>query len=200
MFSKFMDIIRLIKIHFIRMFFAATSLAPLILVIGVSFSEDKSSYIYFFCGLILCLLLIFICCAILKRFAKQMPKSNRVIKTIERKDNDILAYLFIFLLPFIRSDNSMLGNQPITTIFCVVIILAIIANIGAYYFNPVLRLLGYHVYFIEIEDAQGILLAKTDNVLYGKNIKLYLAELSANYRIYLHTKSMIYMQKRSMDV
>ena len=188
MFSKFIDMIKFLLIHIIRIVFAATSLAPLVLVIGISISEDKCSLIYFLCGLVIFILLVGICCCILKCFEKK-PQKFQVIKEIERKDNDILTYLFIFLLPFIRSNNSMLGNQPITTAVCIFVLLVVIADIGAYHFNPVLRILGYHVYSVNINNAQGILLAKTKDVLYGEDIELELATLSSNYKIYMHTRS-----------
>ncbi len=182
-----------IKIFFIKLFLAMTSLAPMVVIYGLSRLEADWSVIHFI-HFILCLLLFILmvvgCWAILNYFEKKSRKHFIHIKEIERKDHDVLVYLFIFLLPFIRSDSSIIGSQPITTVVCILIILIVIADVGAYNFNPILRLLQYHIYSISTRNAKGILIAATEDVLYGNNIELKVVTLSHNYKIYMHTRRM----------
>ena len=180
-----------IKVFLLKIMFAATSLAPVIFAFGVSEWErdnwSKDSVVTFMIYLVISILLIPVCCFMLSRFEKKTSRSIPM-KKIERADNNILSFLLIFLLPFIRSDNSSIINNPVTTFICVGIILIVISDIGAYHFNPTLRILKYHIYFVETTNATGILIAKTDDILYGNDIDLNVVILSDDYRIYLHTK------------
>ena len=112
------------------------------------------------------------------------------IKEVHRKDSDILSYLLIYLLPFIRSDTSVIASQPITTFACIFIILLVTANVGAFHVNPVLSILGFRVYSISTENSDGILIANSKDVLYGYDITLRTVTLSQNFKIYIHTRSM----------
>ena len=190
MFSIF---ISRIKIYSIKLLLATTSLAPMVVIYGLSRLEADWSVthlIRFIICLLLFLLMVVGCWAILNHFEKKSRKHFIYIKEIERKDHDILVYLFIFLLPFIRSDSSIIGSQPITTVVCILIILIVIADVGAYNFNPTLRLLQYHIYSISTRNAKGILIAATEDVLYGSDIELKVVTLSHNYKIYMHTRRM----------
>ena len=180
-----------IKIFFIKIMLSATSLAPIIAVFGLSeWERNNWSKDYLTCFIFWNIpfpLMVGVCAYVLYRFEKK-PGRLVPIKKIERKDNDILSFLFIFLLPFIRSDNSSIINHPVTSIVCVFIVLYVIADIGSYNFNPTLRILRYHIYSISTLNAGGLLIAKTEGVLHGSDMELIMVELSNDYQIYLHTK------------
>lgn len=77
------------------------------------------------------------------------------IEEFEGNDRDMLSFLFIYLLPFIRSDNLPLSNGILTNAYILIVTLFAITYVGAFHFNPVIRLLfGYRFYLVK--NADGI--------------------------------------------
>lgn len=187
MFSRF---IRWIVKCFIRSFLVFTSFSPVVLIFGISQWERNHSFKCFILYFTISVLMIFGCLGILKLAEKKSLKASIHIKELESKGGDILAYLFILLLPFIRSDNSSFGSQPLTTIACIFIIIFAMADVGAYHFNPLMRILRYRIYSIKIEDVNGILIAKTKDILYGSDIDLNVVTISIAHNVYIHTEKM----------
>ena len=92
-------------------------------------------------------ILVVLCWALLKYAAKKAQKHLFYIKEFERKDQEVLTFLFIYLLPFVLSGNSTFASEWLTSIYILIIIIIAIAQVDAFHFNPVMRLLlGYRFY------------------------------------------------------
>ena len=76
------------------------------------------------------------------------------IKEHERRDQGILAFMFIYILPLVRSSDSALLSNWTLTIIVFMIIALVIVDVGAYNINPIMRFCGYRVY--EIKNRNGI--------------------------------------------
>ena len=79
-------------------------------------------------------LLVILCWLLLKYIAKNGQKHLFDIEEFERKDQELLAFLFIYLLPFVRSETALFIGQWLTSIYILVILLFAIAHVGAFHF------------------------------------------------------------------
>ncbi|MDE3000949.1 MAG: hypothetical protein OXU79_17880 [Gemmatimonadota bacterium] len=125
----------------------STSLSPVLGAVAISQFErcqPWTSWIWWFLAAIV---LVALCWALLKYAEKKAQRHLFYIKEFESKDQEILTFLFIYLLPFVRSENSTFASESLTSIYILLIIVVAIAQAGALHFNPVMRLLfGYRFY------------------------------------------------------
>ena len=170
MFSKLLHWLFTISV---RSFFVATSLSPVFLVLAIGDLERYCKYkgtkneielycfmIYFVISIVLWISCWFMLWMICKKDTTPIPIDN-----LNRKDNEILSFLFIFILPLVKGSDSLLGNEPVTTFICFLILIFAIADIGAYHFNPIIRLWGYHIYSIKVGNRDSMLIAKSRRML-----------------------------------
>ena len=129
-----------------------TSFAPLLCAIAIdSISKPwRISVIYLFvAGIVLGII-----CWAMMTFALKTGETFKLhIKEFNRRDQGTLLFLFIYLLPFIRSPDSSFDLSWSTIIIFGVIIFTMI-DIGAYNFNPVMRIFGYRFY--EVKDRDDV--------------------------------------------
>ncbi len=96
----------------------------------------------------------------------------------------MLTFLFIYLLPFVRSKHSTFANEWIMSVYILSIIILAIAHAGAFHFNPVMRLLfGYRFY--AVKDRHGVsnlLISKTDLRRSGKEVQV----VGLDWNVYLY--------------
>ena len=85
----------------------ATSLSPVLGAVAVSQFELSESWRSWAWWLVVMgtLLLPGLCWALLMYAKKNAPKQLFYIKEFERKDQEMLVFLFIYLLPFLRSER-----------------------------------------------------------------------------------------------
>lgn len=114
----------------------------------------------------------------------------REFKQVVRKDRDILSYLILYLLPIIRSDNSVIIEQPLTAAVSFIVIFAMMIHVGMYHINPIIAIFGFRIYHVELSNSDGTLIARTKEPLYYNKVKLNVVTLSSNLGIYMHTRSM----------
>lgn len=74
------------------------------------------------------------------------------IATLHRRDGEAMSYIVTYLLPFIALPSCKIGDLLSLGIFLVVLAVLYV-NSDMIHINPVLNLLGWHVY--EIEDEKG---------------------------------------------
>ena len=86
---------------------------------------------------------------------KNAQKQLLYIKEFERKDQEILVFLFIYLLPFIRSENPTFASEWLTSVYVLTMIIIAIAHADAFHFNPVMRMM-FKYRFYAIRDRDGI--------------------------------------------
>ena len=162
----------------------STSLSPALIAVAVNQYELGEPWTSWVCWLAVALILLVLCWALLKYAAKNAQKRTFYIKEFERKDQEMVTFLFIYLLPFIRSDSSTFANEWLTTVYILAIIILAIAYTGAFHFNPAMRLfLGYRFY--AVKDRHGVsnlLISRTD--LRRSDEKVQTVKLAGN--VYLH--------------
>ena len=132
----------------------ATSLSPVLGAVAIKQFEHGEPWTSWVGWLAVAFLLVSLCWGMLRYAAKNAQNHLLYIKEFERKDQEMLTFLFIYLLPFIRSGNSTFANEWITGAYVLAIIILAIAHAGAFHFNPVMRLLGYRFY--SVRDPHGV--------------------------------------------
>ena len=169
---------------FAKSLLVSTSLSPAFLVMGVN-QFERCNWLFGAICMALTLFLVGVCLGLLKYVAKNGPESPIYIKEFESKDQEVLTYLFIYLLPFIQSDNPTFASMWITGIVSLIILILFIAHVGAFHFNPVMRLFRYRFY--AIKNAHGVpnLLISNKDVP-RPDRKLQAVRLARN--VYLYTE------------
>ena len=172
---------------FAKCLLVSTSLSPVLGAVAVNQFERGKPWTNWIWWLVGALLLVFLCYALLRYAKEHAEKHLFYIKEFERKDQEMLTYLFIYLLPFIRSENSTFANEWITSVYILAIIILAIAYADALHFNPVMRLL-FRYRFYAVRDRDGVpnlLISKTDlrkpdkavqTVGLARNVYLYIGE------------------------
>lgn len=166
-------ILNWIVVILIRSFFVSTSLAPVFLVLGIGELERYCKHkgtndeieIYSFIIYFSICIVQFILCRVMIALMQTKSTTPIPIDNLNRKDNEILSFLFIFILPLIGNISSLFDKQPIATTTCFIILIFAIADIGAYHFNPIIRLWGYHIYSVKIGNKDSILIARSRRIL-----------------------------------
>ena len=167
-----------------KLILVLTSFAPLLLVIAVIpffrddpplCHDDASLCFSVFLG-VFAIVLIFTCWIMMK-FASNKGETFKLhIKEFNRRDHGIHTFLVIYLLPIMRSPDSLV-TANVQTVICVLgvlcVIIATMVQIGAYNFNPVMCLLGYRFYEVkDKEDVHHLLITRTDLLRPGREVQI----------------------------
>jgi len=143
---------------FAKFLLVSTSLSPLLGAMAVnqiSRGENVSSYGGW---LVAALLLITLCWYLLHCASKNGQKHIYQMKELERDDKEVLAFLVTYLLPFLSKDKMSFASDWLTETYILLIIFLVVAHAGAFQFNPVMGLLGYHFYSVKNKDGESHLL------------------------------------------
>ncbi len=163
----------------------STSLSPVLIAVAINQFERCEPWTSYIRWLAVAFLLVVLCWLLLRYAAANLEKHVFHIKEFERKDQELLAFLFIYLLPFIRSENVTFASQWLTSVYVLTIIILAIAYAGAFHFNPVMRLLFcYRFYAVKTHHGVSTLLISKKN-LRRPGKKLQTVQLA--WDIYLHT-------------
>ena len=168
-----------------KILLVSTSLSPVFLVVVVNQFERGKPWTSWIGWLITALILVGLCWGLLETVAKRAPRALLDVKEFERKDQEMLTFLFIYLLPFIRSGSSTFASEPFTSIFTLTIIILALAHAGAFHFNPIMRLLGYRFYAFKTPYGVSNLLISR-KVLWRPNQIGTTVKIANN--VYLHTR------------
>jgi hypothetical protein len=132
----------------------STSLSPLLGAVAVNQfarGEPASRYGWWLGAAIL---LILLCWALLRYTSMNAQQHLYQIKEFERNDKEVLAFLVTYLLPFLSTEKMGFAGDWLTGTYVLLIIFLVIAHAGAFHFNPVMGLLGYHFY--AVKNAEGV--------------------------------------------
>ena len=154
--------------RFVKFFLVLTASSPVLLIVGINQFEickpwTSWTWTPWIWWVIAAPILAVLCKGLLICATKWIQKDTIEIVEFERKDQEMLAFLFIYLLPFIRSGKSTFASEWITSICLLVIFAFAISHARAFHFNPVMGLFGYHFY--TIKDSHGVsnlLISKED--------------------------------------
>lgn len=169
---------------FAKCLLVSTSLSPVLGAVAVNQFERGKPWTNWIWWLVGALLLVLLCDALLRYAKKHAQKHLFYIREFERKDQEMLTYLFIYLLPFLRSENSTFANEWIMSVYILAIIILAIAYADAFHFNPVMRLL-FRYRFYAVRDRDGVshlLISKTDLRRPDKDVQT----VGLAWNVYLH--------------
>lgn len=137
-----------------RFLLVSTALSPVLAAVAIQSIADNQSWRTWIWWVIVALCLVILCWLLLRYAASNVQKDSVTIESVERHDREMLAFLFVYLLPFVRSDDGPYEGTWITLLFVFCIIVLAIVHAGALHFNPVMSLLRYRFY--SIRDDQGV--------------------------------------------
>ena len=168
---------------FAKCLLVSTSLSPVLGAVAVNQFERGESWTSWLWWVVVAFFLVTLCWILLRYAAKNAEKHSLYIKEFERRDQEILTFLFIYLLPFIRSENTAFANGWLTGLYVLAIITLAIVNAGAFHFNPVMRLLGYRFYAVKNRHGiSNLLISKNDLRRPGKEVQT----VGLAWNVYLH--------------
>ena len=146
-----------------KIMLVATSLAPVLGAFGmISYSSTHSIWIaaqWFLCAILLLLL-----CWLVLLFAERKGERESVtFRSFRNVDREVLTFLLIYLLPLIAKDSLPAFQIPVAVYVFLVIAWAVYHS-NAFFFNPLLGLLGYHFYAVESRDGVPHVLITRDTI------------------------------------
>ena len=171
---------------FAKFLLVSTSLSPLLGAVAVNQYARGEPASRYGMWLAVALLLVVLCWALLRYASENAQTTPFRIKEFERDDKEVLAFLVTYLLPFLSTDKMGFAGEWLTGAYVLLIIFLVIAHAGAFHFNPVMGLLGYHFYAVKNEEGVSLLLISRDGLL-RPGRELQTVELARN--LYLHTKA-----------
>ena len=149
-----------------------TSLSPVLGAVAVNQFAHGKPWTNWSRWLVGALLLVTLCWIMLRYAKKNAQKHLFYIQGFDRRDQEMLIFLFAYLLPFVRSETVAFASEWFTSIYILGIIILVIAHAGAFHFNPVMRLLGYRFYAVKNrEGISNLLISKTDLRRSGKEVQ-----------------------------
>ena len=148
---------------FAKCLLVSTSMSPVLFAMAVSQLERGMPWTCWIWWLAVAVFLVILCWWILRRMMQKGQTQLFEIREFERKDQELLAFLFIYLLPFVRSENATFASQWLTSVYILTIIILAIAHAGAFHFNPVMRLFRYRFYAVKNRHGMSnLLISKRD--------------------------------------
>ena len=78
---------------------------------------------------------------------------QKKVTSFSKHDSEIMSYIASYIIPFV---TFPLGGwkQIVTLLIFVVVLLVIYVQSNMIYINPMLSIVGYHLYEIEVEQSQ----------------------------------------------
>ncbi|HPA07339.1 MAG TPA: hypothetical protein PLK36_03500 [Methanoregulaceae archaeon] len=118
------------------------------------------------------ILLVVVCVLLLRYAAKNAQKHSFTITEFESKDMETIVFLLAYLIPFVSADSIMFTDEWMTGVYIFAIIFLVIVHAGAFHFNPVMGLLGYHFYSVKnIDGISYLLISKREIRRPGESIQ-----------------------------
>ena len=161
-----------------------TSLSPVFGVLAVNGIERGLPWQSWIGWLIAAIVLIGLCWSLLRYTQRNAQKQRFHIKEFERTDHQVLTFLFIYILPFVRSENMTFAAHPVTTVCILGVIVFAIAIADAFHFNPVMRALGYRFYTVKNREGTAkLLISRRD--LRRTGVAVQTVSLARDVRIHI---------------
>jgi hypothetical protein len=169
---------------FAKLLLVSTSLSPLLGAVAVNQLANGEPAVRWGAWMAVAVLLVVLCWGLLRYAAKNAQRHDVHIKEFERDDKEVLAFLVTYLLPFVSTDKMGFAGEWLTGAYVLGIIFLVVAHAGAFHFNPVMGLLGYHFYAVKNADSVSLLLiSKSELHRPGKDVRT----VRLAHKIYLHT-------------
>ena len=157
---------------FAKFLLMATSLSPVLGAVAVNQFARHEPWTRWAGWLVAALFLVFVCWAVLRYAARNAQQHLFHIKEFERNDTEVLAFLLAYLLPFVSSKDMAFTGEWLTGAYIFGVIFLVFAHAGAFHFNPVMGLLGYHFYSVKNGDGVSqLLISKAELRRPGKDVQ-----------------------------
>ena len=171
---------------FAKFLLVSTSLSPLLGAVAVNQFASGEPASHYGAWLGAALLLVVLCWVLLRYASKSAQKHAYRIKEFERDDKEVLAFLVTYLLPFLSTDKMGFAGDWLTGAYVLLIIFLVIAHAGAFHFNPVMGLLGFHFYAVKNGDSVShLLISRAELCRPGQELQT----VRLAHNIYLHTEA-----------
>jgi hypothetical protein len=124
--------------------------------------------------------LFLICYLLLLLCRKHLPIEPITTKKVKTADKEMLAFLFVYLLPLFAKDSIDFAGDLATAVFVITIMFLAIYHSNSFTFNPVLAFFCYHFYEVDNENGMTYILItkktllKPDNTLQVVGIASYI--------------------------
>lgn len=133
-------------------FLAATALAPVLLVWAAASYDSSPAYAV--AAVVVALLLVGVCVGLLALAKREFQTDPLVIARAVRMDKDALGFLIAYALPLVVSDSAT--QLPALAVFIVIVGLLLI-QLQILHVNPLLGMLGFHFYEVELRNSDTAL-------------------------------------------
>ena len=158
-----------------RILLALTSFAPVVLALAISYGMSESNYEVSVILLIFFIVLVGVCYLLVKYGSSEKKKLHRIqVKEFSRKNQGLIVFISVWMIPFLR---STFNADWATYIYVFIVVLLCIVDVGAYHFNPILRLFRYHCYTIRDQNDFECLLI-TKHKFTARNVFIDVNEIS----------------------
>lgn len=171
---------------FAKFLLVSTSLSPVLGAIAVNQFEQNQPWKSWAPWLVVAFLLILLCWALLSYAKNNAQRHTFRIREFQSNEGQVLAFLLAYLLPFVSSDNMSFTDDWLTGAYILAIIFLAITHAGAFHFNPVMGLLGYHFYAVKNDEGVSDLLISKDKL---RRTSEDMQTVRLAHNIYLHTGS-----------
>ncbi len=144
--------------QFAKGLLVATSMAPILGAVAVNQIAQDRPWSQWLPWLAVTVLLGLICWLMLLLLNRTGEQHCLRIEEFENSDKEIVVFLLTYLLPFLATDKLDFTGEWITGAYIFAVIFFTVAHAGAFHFNPVMGLLGYHFYSIKDDSGASCLL------------------------------------------
>ena len=78
---------------------------------------------------------------------------HKKVTSIERRDTEAMSYIATYLIPFVSFQLAS-WQQLMALLLFIVVLLIIYVNSNMIYINPMLNIVGYRLYEVEVEQSK----------------------------------------------
>ena len=122
-------------------------------------------------------------CLYLSYIRRRVQSEQLSVQHIESKDSEILSYIVTYFFPFM-ADFSKTPVELVALLLLFVVIAFIHVNSNMIHINPLLNLLGYHLFEVEAVDGKSYKLLTDQKIHNGSKINVAVI----GDRVFLNTK------------
>lgn len=156
---------------FAKSLLLATALSPVLLVLAVSELEETGKPLVPFSLALLAVIACWTCHAMLTKVRATQAHRINVTK-VERRDQEVLTFLFIYLLPFIRG-SSLALDHPWTLLSVGAVVFSALIAANAFHFNPTMWLFRYRFYSVEDRNRNSVTLISKQQLRPGNVVRAH---------------------------
>ena len=131
------------------------------------------SILFFLCSFFSCLYIIR---EILKTERKRIGQYSIMVKNVESRDKDVLAYLMTYVLPLV-SFNTQNLREVIIFVLLIILIMWLSLYSDLLYINPLLTTFKRRLYAVETTNGKVIIISRK------KNLEIYIGKELMCYRL-----------------